>query len=266
MSRAAAITLSTSRSNPNSGVWTPITVRPCSWYLAAHSRTYGSVLSQFTHVYVQNCTATTRPRSPSGVSGSEVSHPVAPSKGGPRSARFPFRPPDARGIGSGRSSSQATSALAVRGQELGQRRHHLLGSLLGDPVAGVGDDHGLHVVRGGLHPVPGLFTPAFRSADRQDGHCKRPVLALRVLCKGGVQRAVQPETAAQDVGVGVEVEVVLEDIVGQALLAALDGELVAEEDVLASPDELFGYRVVDPVEGEVPELVVDRLGETEQGR
>jgi len=26
------------------------------------------------------------------------------------------------------------------------------------------------VVRGGLHPMPGRFTPAFRSADRQDGH------------------------------------------------------------------------------------------------
>src|SRR5215212_6943879 len=84
------------------------------------------------------------------------------------------------------SYSVDSLTVAVRGQELRQRRQHLLGGLLGDPVAGAGDDHGLHVVRGGLHPVPGLFTPALRSADRQDGHRKRPVLALRVLCEGGV--------------------------------------------------------------------------------
>src|SRR5829696_2139337 len=50
------------------------------------------------------------------------------------------------------------AVVPVRGQELRQRRQHLLGGLLGDPVAGVGDDHALHVVRGGLHPVPDLFT------------------------------------------------------------------------------------------------------------
>jgi hypothetical protein len=31
-------------------------------------------------------------------------------------------------------------SVAVRGQELRQRRHHLLGSLLGNPVAGASDD------------------------------------------------------------------------------------------------------------------------------
>src|SRR5580765_3026150 len=34
------------------------------------------------HVYVQKSTSTTLPRNPSGVSGSELSHPVAPSKAG----------------------------------------------------------------------------------------------------------------------------------------------------------------------------------------
>src|SRR4029453_5433703 len=34
------------------------------------------------HVYVQKFTATTFPRSPSGASGGELSHPVAPSKPG----------------------------------------------------------------------------------------------------------------------------------------------------------------------------------------
>jgi hypothetical protein len=28
-------------------------------------------------------------------------------------------------------------------------------------VAGAGDDHALHVVGGGLHRVPDLFTPAY---------------------------------------------------------------------------------------------------------
>jgi hypothetical protein len=44
----------------------------------------------------------------------------------------------------------------------------------------------------------------------------------------------------------------------------LDGELVAEGDVLPSFDELF-RQLVDPVEGDVPEPVVDRRGD-EQGR
>ncbi|MGH3788944.1 MAG: hypothetical protein ACRDRG_20875 [Pseudonocardiaceae bacterium] len=57
-------------------------------------------------------------------------------------------------------------SAAVRGQERGQRRQHLLGN----PVAGAGDDHALHVVRGEVHRVPDLFTPACRSADGQDGH------------------------------------------------------------------------------------------------
>ena len=36
------------------------------------------------HVYVQNCTSTTLPRRPSGVSGDELSQSVAPSNDGNR--------------------------------------------------------------------------------------------------------------------------------------------------------------------------------------
>src|SRR4029453_10542321 len=55
-------TLSTSRSNGNSGVWTPTTTNPCSSYFSAHARTYASVRSQLMHVYVQKSTRTTLPR------------------------------------------------------------------------------------------------------------------------------------------------------------------------------------------------------------
>src|SRR5437667_2683680 len=78
--RDCAVTLSMSPSNPNSGVWTPITVRPSPRYLSAHARRYGSVRSQLTQVYVQKSTRTIRPRRLLGASGSELSHPVAPSK------------------------------------------------------------------------------------------------------------------------------------------------------------------------------------------
>ena len=78
------MTLSMFPSKPNSGVWTPITVSPSSRYLAAQARRYGSVRSQLTQVYVQKSTSTTRPRRSSGVNGSELSHPVAPSNDGRR--------------------------------------------------------------------------------------------------------------------------------------------------------------------------------------
>src|SRR6185369_16892513 len=51
-------------------------------YLAAQARTYGSVRSQLTHVNVQKSTRTTFPRSPSAVSGGELSHAVAPRRDG----------------------------------------------------------------------------------------------------------------------------------------------------------------------------------------
>jgi hypothetical protein len=40
----------------------------------------------------------------------------------------------------------------------------------------------------------------------------------------------------------------------------LNGELVAEKDILPSPDELFRY-LVDPTERDVPEPVVERSGD-----
>src|SRR5215467_11071515 len=81
MSFAARRTLARSFSTENSGVWTPMTTRPRSLYFAAHARTYGSVRSQLTHVYVQKSTTTTLPRRPSGVSGGELIQAVAPVKG-----------------------------------------------------------------------------------------------------------------------------------------------------------------------------------------
>src|ERR671920_344444 len=98
-------------------------------YFWAHSRTYGSVLSQLTHVYVQNCTATTRPLSPSGVSGSELSHPVAPSKGGRRPSLGKISVPASRCA----PKKLIASHLRPRGTGSGsrqrrQRGQHLLGS------------------------------------------------------------------------------------------------------------------------------------------
>ena len=46
---------------------------------------------------------------------------------------------------------------------------------------------------------------------------------------------------------------------GRRRVRAADS-LVAEEDVLLSLDELFGH-LLDPVEGDVPEPVVDRPGD-----
>ena len=66
----------------NSGVWTPITISPSSRYARDHARTYGSWRSQLMHVSVQKFTSTTWPRSSAGASGSEPTHPVAPSSEG----------------------------------------------------------------------------------------------------------------------------------------------------------------------------------------
>src|SRR5262252_1065031 len=77
MAFASRRTLSMSLSNGNSGECTPITTNPLSLYFSAQARTYGSVRSQLTHVYVQTSTRTIFPRSPAAVSGSELSHPVA---------------------------------------------------------------------------------------------------------------------------------------------------------------------------------------------
>ena len=68
----------------------------------------------------------------------------------------------------------------------------------------------------------------------------------------------------QRVGVGEKADVVVDQVVRELVLPGLDVELVAEVDVLPSPDELFVH-LVEPVDGDVPELVVERLGE-EEGR
>src|SRR5215216_1288800 len=78
----ACRTRPTSCSNPNSGVWTPMTISPSSRYARDHARTYGSWRSQLMHVSVQKFTSTTCPGSSAGPSGSELSHPVAPSSEG----------------------------------------------------------------------------------------------------------------------------------------------------------------------------------------
>src|SRR4051812_34354055 len=75
-------TFSSSFSNVNSGECTPITTSPWLLYLFAHSLTYGSVLIQLMHVYVQKSTSTTFPRSFSVVRGAEFSQAVAPSMDG----------------------------------------------------------------------------------------------------------------------------------------------------------------------------------------
>ena len=71
------------------------------------------------------------------------------------------------------------------------------------------------------------------------------------------------EAAAQRLGVGDQPDVVVDDVGGQR--SALDRELVAEEHVLTPGDQLFGQRL-DAVEGEVPEPVVDRLGNEHRRR
>src|SRR5215213_1379962 len=73
---------STFFSKANSGVCTPITTRPCSLYLRAHARTYGTERSQLMHVYVQKLMRTTRPLREAAVNGGELSHPVAPRNDG----------------------------------------------------------------------------------------------------------------------------------------------------------------------------------------
>jgi hypothetical protein len=71
-------------STSNSGVCTPTTTSPCSAYVSANARTYGSVRNQLMHVNVQKSTATTLPASASASIGSELSNVVAPSKPGSR--------------------------------------------------------------------------------------------------------------------------------------------------------------------------------------
>src|SRR4051794_37159604 len=83
--------------------------------------------------------------------------------------------------------------VVVRGQELGQRRQQLVGRLLGNEVAGAGNDHALHVVRDRLRRVARVLTKACFSADRQDRHGQSCVRALLVLCDRRLERPVPAE-------------------------------------------------------------------------
>src|SRR4051794_565743 len=104
-----------------------------------------------------------------------------------------------------------SSGGAVGGEERRQRRKHLLRSLLGDPVAGAGDDHGLHVLREGLHPLSGKCAPALLSTDPQDGNGERRGLAQLVLGLRGVPPPIEPEGGPQGVlGAVVEADVVVD--------------------------------------------------------
>ena len=83
----ATSTLLVVRSNGNSGVCTPTTVRPWGVYSSAQRFTWGSVRMQLMQAYVQKSTSTTRPRSWARLSGSELSQRSMPvnSGAGPKS-------------------------------------------------------------------------------------------------------------------------------------------------------------------------------------
>ena len=61
---------------------TPTSTRPDFPYRSAQAFRYGSVRRQLMQVYVQKSIRTTFPWSPSGVSGGELSQPVAPASEG----------------------------------------------------------------------------------------------------------------------------------------------------------------------------------------
>src|SRR3954463_12201057 len=103
--------------------------------------------------------------------GSALSHWVAAPRGPVQTFEHGHLPKRHGGLG-----SRTSPSVAVWGQERGQRRQHLVGSLLGDPVPAVGNDQGLHVVRGEPHRVPDPLTAACRSTDRQHGQGQAPGL------------------------------------------------------------------------------------------
>ena len=65
----ATRTLSGTRSNANSGLWTPTIVSPASRYARSQALRCGSVRRQLMHEYVQKSTSTTLPRSAASVRG-----------------------------------------------------------------------------------------------------------------------------------------------------------------------------------------------------
>src|SRR3954447_1320156 len=132
MAWAASRTFSTSRSNGNSGVWTPMTTRPRSRYFSDHARTKASVRSQLMHVYVQKSTRTTFPARPSGVSGEEFSQPVAPSNTGRRPSAG--KGPCVGGGARRRRAPPAPADLGVRVRVRGFLQKIVSGAALKSPV------------------------------------------------------------------------------------------------------------------------------------
>src|SRR5687767_10815180 len=96
---------------------------------------------------------------------------------------------------------------------------------------------------------------AVLASDREDGHRQGCLLALLILREGLIQRPIEPEAAGEDIGPGQEAHVVSDRVIRG--LTALNLELVAEEDVLPSLNELFGERF-GTAKRDVPEPVVDR--------
>src|ERR1700722_16064702 len=69
-------------SNENSGVCTPITTNPASFYFVAQFFRNGSGRMELMQVYVQKLTSVTFPRSDLRLKGTELSQPMAPSMSG----------------------------------------------------------------------------------------------------------------------------------------------------------------------------------------
>src|SRR5262245_21406707 len=80
-SRIPRSMLPASLPNSNSGACTPMTTSPSGAYARLQAFTYGDVRIQLTHVYSLKSTSTTFPRSPSDVSGGELTHRSARNGG-----------------------------------------------------------------------------------------------------------------------------------------------------------------------------------------
>src|SRR6266568_9656990 len=81
-------TFTGSCSNENSGVCTPITVKPASLYFSAQFLRYGNGRRELMQVNVQKSTIKTFPRSDWRLNGAELSQPMAP----PNSGMLPSSP------------------------------------------------------------------------------------------------------------------------------------------------------------------------------
>src|SRR4051812_42303801 len=100
--------------------------------------------------------------------------------------------------------------------------------------------------------APQLCAPPIASTGIASRRFLRSSFWARVASHARVER----EAAAQRVGVAPKKPDVIADDLARQRRAALVGELVAEEEVLASPDQVLGHRV-GTVERDVPELLVD---------